>query len=257
MILSRRVALGGVQLDELHDAIVIQRIDPGTPARNISAVSMMGGAGQRITGEHWETLDVVVEFGINLPKRELELRRQVYEMAVSWALRCGWLTVSWMPGRRVWIDRAELTNAGDMWEWTNKYTITFKAYSIPFWVDETPVSVVNEQIAKGSVRIEVPGNVTTVLDVSFRNVSGATNNNFKITAGGNVIRIGSMGLGGSETLSFSHRTDGLLQITAGNRSVMSKRTGADDLYVQPGSATVAVESDRAGALTVQCYGRYI
>ena len=29
MILSKRVALGGVQLDELHESIVIRSIDPG------------------------------------------------------------------------------------------------------------------------------------------------------------------------------------------------------------------------------------
>jgi hypothetical protein len=78
MILSKRAALGGVQLDELHESIVVQRVDPGTPQRNISAVAMMGGAGQRITGDHWETLDIIVEFGINLPKRQMELRRHLF-----------------------------------------------------------------------------------------------------------------------------------------------------------------------------------
>ena len=50
MILSRRVALGGVQLDEIHEAIVIRSIDPGVPNETINAVERMGGAGQRITG---------------------------------------------------------------------------------------------------------------------------------------------------------------------------------------------------------------
>ena len=49
MILSRRVALNGQQLDELHDAIVIRSIDPGVPNESISAVDRMGGAGSRIT----------------------------------------------------------------------------------------------------------------------------------------------------------------------------------------------------------------
>ena len=257
MILSKRAALGGVQLDELHEAIVIQRIDPGTTQKNISAVSMMGGAGQRITGEHWETLDVVIEFGINLPKREMELRRQIFDMVAAWALRGGWLTVNWMPNRRVWVDRVELPNGGDMWEWTNTYSLTLRAYSVPFWQDETPVTVSHPQITNGSVNIEVGGNVQSVLDLEFRNISGMTINNLRVSAGGNTLVLSSLGLGGSETLMISHGTDGLLRITAGGRSVLDRRTGSDDLYVMPGTNTVTIQADRAGALTVRSYGRYV
>ena len=257
MILSKRAALGGVQLDELHESIVIQSVDPGTPQRTISAVAMMGGAGQRITGDHWETLEIIVEFGINLPKRQMELRRQVFEMVTAWALRGGWLTVNWLPNRRLWVDRVELPSSGDMWDWTKTYTITFRAYSVPFWMDEMPAQAVHQLITNGSVSIEVGGNVQSVLDVSFQNRSGMTINNFRVSAGGNTLVLSSLGLGGSETLNISHGTDGLLRITAGGRSVLDRRTGADDLYVLPGTNTVTIQSDRAGTLTVRSYGRYV
>lgn len=256
MILSKRAALGGVWLDELHEAIVIQRIDTGTPQRNITTASMMGGAGQRITGDHWETLEATVEFAINLPKREMEARRQVFETVTAWAIRGGWLTVNWMPNRRLWVDRVVLPQGGDMWEWTTNYTITFRAYSVPFWQEEMPVTAAHQLITNGSVNIEVGGNVQSVLDVDFRNRSGMTINNFTITAGGNRLVLSSLGLGGTETLSISHGTDGLLRITAGGRSVLDRRTGDDDLYVMPGANTVRIQSDRAGALTVRSYGRY-
>ena len=59
MILARRAALNGEQLDEIHDAIVIRRIDPGVTKETVQAVSRMG-AGQRMTGEHWDTLEAAV-----------------------------------------------------------------------------------------------------------------------------------------------------------------------------------------------------
>ncbi len=257
MILSKRVALNGVQLDELDDAIVIQRIDPGTPSRNIGTTSMMGGAGQRITGEHWETLDVVIEYGINISKREMALRREIFDMVTAWALAGGWLTVNWLPNRRVWVDRAEITNGGDMWEWTNNYTITFRAYSVPFWQDATAEEVTHPQIASGQVAIVVGGNVQSVLDVMFENRSGMTTNNFRVAVGGNELVLNSIALGGNETLQISHGTDGLLRITAGTRSLLDKRTGSDDLYVMPGNNVVSIAADRAGSLTVLSYGRYI
>ena len=50
MILSKRAALNGVQLDELFPEIVSRSVDPGVPHETVSAVSRGGGFGQRVTG---------------------------------------------------------------------------------------------------------------------------------------------------------------------------------------------------------------
>ena len=257
MILSKRVALGGVQLDELHERIVVLGVNPGTPDESISAVSRMGGSGQRVTGAHWETLDVTVSYGIDIPKDQMELRRQIFDAVNAWALRCGWLTVNWMPNRRMYVDKVVLPSSDDVWDWTRKYDITFRAYNVPFWQDEIPNQAARSLITSGNTAIIVGGTVQSVLDVDFRNRSGMTINNFTISAGGNTITLSNLGLGGSETLSFSHGTDGLLRITAGGRSVLDRRTGADDLYVNPGTVNVSISTERSGDLTVRNYGRYV
>ena len=101
------------------------------------------------------------------------------------------------------------------------------------------------------------GTADGVLDVSFRNASGMTINNFWVQANGNRITLGALALGGSSTLTISHTTDGLLRIMIGSVSVYSKYTGADDLYVSPGNVAVDYAADRAGVLTVQNYGRWV
>ena len=257
MILSRRVALGGVQLDELHERIVIQSIDPGVPHESVNAANRMGGYGQRMTGQHWETLEVNVTYAIDVPKTEMALRRQIFDAVNSWAMRKGWLTVNWLPGRRFYVDKVVFPGSGDMREWTNEYTITFRAYNVPFWQDEQPGQAVSGTAASGRVWVPVGGNVGSVLDVAFRNMSGMAINNFWVQASGNRITLSSLGLGGSSTLQISHGTDGLLRITADGVSVYSKYTGADDLYVEPGSVAVDFGADRAGILTAQCYGRWV
>lgn len=257
MILSRRVALGGVQLDEIHEAIVIRSIDPGVPNETINAVERMGGAGQRITGQHWNTLDVQVTYAIDVPKDQLELRRQIFEAVNAWALRKGWLTVNYMTNRRVYVDKAVLPGSKDLWEWTSDYTITFRAYNVPFWQDELPSQAVSGIAQNGTVAIAVGGNTESVLDATFANKSGMTIQNFRITANGNTIQLTGISLGGNASLAISHGTDGLLRIMKGNTSIYSKYTGADDLYVNPGNTAVTYAADRAGVLTVQNYGRYI
>lgn len=257
MILSRRVALGGIQLDELHERIVVKEIDTGTPQENITAVSRMGGAGQRMTSQHWTTLDVNVAFGIDVPKWDLEDRRAIFDQVTAWALKRGWLTTNQMPGRRMYVDKAIIPNGGDMWDWTNDYTLNFRAYNVPFWQDEQPAQVNRGTSSSGTVYVDVGGHVQTVMDATFKNKSGMTINNFTISAGGNTLKLTNLGLGGSETLTISHGTDGLLRIRRGNTSVLEKRTGSDDLYVNPGRQAVSFSADRAGEFTASCYGRYL
>lgn len=257
MILSKRVALGGQQLDELHDAIVIRSIDPGVPNENISAVDRMGGAGSRITGDHFSTIDVSVTFAIDIPKQRMAERREVFDLANAWANRKGWLTVNWLENRRLYVDKTILPGSGDLWEWTSEFTIVFRAYNVPFWQEELPVQAAGETAASGRVNIQVNGTTESVLDVSFRNMSGMTINNLWIQANGNRITLAGLGLGGSATLNIHHGTDGLLRIEKGSVSVYNKYSGADDLYVNPGSVAVDYAADRAGRLTVMSNGRWI
>ena len=257
MILSKRVSLGGVQLDELHERVVVLGIDPGTPNESVQTISRMGGSGQRVTLQHWEKLEITVTYGIDVPKTNMILRRQIFDMVNAWALKKGWLRVNWMPGKRVYIDKVTVPTSGDLWEWTNNYTISFTAYNVPFWQDENPTQTMRNLFTSGNVDIQVAGVVQTVLDVDFRNRSGMTINNFTINAGRGSLYLTGINLGGSATLSINHGTDGILRITAGGVSVLPKRTGLDDLYVEPGNLRVMVSADRAGDLTIRNYGRYV
>ena len=257
MILSKRAALNGVQLDELYPEIVIRSIDPGVPHETVSAVSRGRGFGQRVTGQHWDTLEVSVTYAIDLPKKKMALRRQIFDAVNTWALQKGWLTVNWLEGRRFWVDKVVVPGSGDLWNWTNDYTIIFRAYSVPFWQDEIPAQAVSSVTGNGSVALQVSGNVKSVLDISFQNRSGMTINNFQVQAAGNRIMLTSLGLGGSAVLKIFHGTDGLLRITAGGTNVYSKYSGADDLYVDPGPVTVSFAADRAGVLTASCCGRWV
>jgi len=257
MKLSRRVSLGGDQLDKIDDSIVIRGIDTGAANESISAVSRMGGSGQRVTGSHWNTLDVSVSYAIDIPKKQLALRREVFEKVNAWARKAGWLRVNFMENRRMYVDKVIYPSAGDLRDWTDEYTITFRAYNVPFWQEETPTTYTSGTTAKGSTSMTVNGHVQTVVNATFTNKSGVSFNNLTIKAGSSEIKLAGLGLGGSEKLTVTHGNDGLLKITKGSTSVYSKMSGADDLYVNPGKNTIAFEADRAGVWTFESYGRYI
>lgn len=262
MILSRRVSLGGKQLDEIDEMIVIRKVDPGVAHEAVQAVNRMGGFGQRMTSQHWETLEVNVTFAIDISKRDLERRREVFDAVMAWAKTKGWLRTTEQPGKRMRVDKVVLPAAGDLWEWTKEYTITFRAYGVPFWQEINPATLEVNSISNGTRSFEVGGIERTVADVTAKNISGQTITDFTITVGDNTMTFKGLNLTGAETLRIYHGTDGILKIRAetasASRNVFSLRTpeSADDLYVEPGTVSVKVESKRAVQLTVTAAGRW-
>lgn len=256
MILSKRISLGGEQLDELDERIVIRRIDPGTPSETLNMSSRMGGSGQRVTTQHWNALDVTLDFAIDIPKTSMKERREVFDAAVNWALKKGWLKVNTMSGRRVYVDKVIIPGSGDLWEWTNEFRFIFRAYNVPFWTGNTPETA-TKKLTSGTIDIHVPGNVQTVLNATLQNVSGQTISDISIKAGKNTLKFTGVNLGGNAALAITHGGDGLLRAKVGSTSVYNKITGGDDLYVDPGDVTVTIDSKRAVEATITAYGRYL
>lgn len=256
MITSKRVSLAGEQLDELDNRIVIRSVDTGVPHETLQAVSRMG-AGQRMTVQHWDSLDVRVSFGIDIPKTNLAERREVWEKVMSWALQKGWLTVGYMEGRRMYVDKTILPSSGNLWAWADDFTITFRAYNVPFWQDEQELTIVRNSITTASVAINVPGQMQTVLGVAFKNTSGSALTSLSVSAGGNTVSLSGISVASGSTVEITHGTDGLLKIRSGSTSLYDKYTGADDLYVNPGANTVNITANKSGNATISVVGRYV
>jgi hypothetical protein len=267
MILSRRIALDDAWLDEVDNSIVIRSINVGTPKENVQAVNRMGGAGQRITTTHWETLETSVTFAIDLPKTDLIGRRRVFDAAVKWANKTGWLKVNYMPGKWMYVDKTVFQGSGDLWNWTEEFTFTFRAYNVPFWQSDF-ISKDAHGTSVEDVKIEVPGNVESVMDASIMNSSGAkisyltiyTKKSNKTIA---TIKLDGIELAANWMLSISHGTNGIMEITKTNGretvSLMSllKASSSDDLYIRPGQMTISYTAERLVHAVFSFRGRYL
>lgn len=263
MILSRRVALGKEYLDELDESIVIRSVDPGQAKETVGTANRMGGWGSRITNQHWDSREMSVSFAIDLPKREMTARREVFDKVIAWANRKGWLTSNQMEGKRIWVDKTDIPGGGDMWEWLNEYTITFRTYGVPFWQSQEPVEARKDKTSKGSVMMDIGGTAPNTLEVRVENISGAENTNVKIWIGSEekTLELKGAKLADSENLILEHATDGRLKVYAEKngtkRNLYSLLRGLDDTYVEPGTVEVGVSSTRAVNLIVQNYARWL
>lgn len=261
MILSKRIALNGNYLDAQDTSIVIRRIDPGVPKESVSAVSLMGGWGQRMTMQHFDTLEASVTFAIDKPKKNMADRRTVFDKAIKWASQKGWLTVNWMANKRLRVDKVIYPSSGDLWNWTDDFTIVFRAYGVPFWQDNTATSVTDTLSAATAKTktLTAPGSAPTVAEIEYTNTSSSACTTFKVEIGGKTMELTGLALAQNEKLIITHGTDGVLQITEGGRNAYGKQTGGgmDDLVIQPGNNSIKVTAQRAGSLTISCYGRYL
>lgn len=280
MQLTRRVKFHGVQLDGVAPEIVIRGVDPGTTKENITAADRLGGFGQRITGAHFQTLEAAVTFAIDIKRQNMSRREAVWGLIHDWAAnRTGWLEITYdgrenmkgdagivtnsegqilmAQGRRMYADKVIFPSSGDLFDWMKEYTITFRAYHVPFWQDVSATEVKGGVSASGTLGISVPGRVKTPVDITFQNMSGKTISNFEVWTGISRITLTDISLGGSETLTISHRNDGLMTIKRGGTSIYSHYTGSDDLLIGTGAQAVAYQTERAGVLTASVRGRYL
>lgn len=263
MILTRRVALNGIWLDELDERIVVTGIHSADADENIATTDAAAGFGSRITGRGRTMLDVTVTFQMMINGRYgdgMQQASQLLERVNAWAKDGGILTAAHRPDRRISVTLAQAPGEDDLFQFGKKdFTITFRAYGIPYWEQETVRSVTfGGGNASGSNAIQIDGSAPTQADVSLANTSGMTINNATIHVGGKSMSFENLGLGGGETLTVDH-VDGLIRIRIGSRSAMQMRTdtSADDFRVNPGGNGVWFSAQRACRMTVSWRGRYL
>ena len=267
MKLQRRVKLGDVWLDEVDDRIVISSVEPADGRENISATETAAGFGQRVTRKKRTTLDLVIKFRMLEHGRNvtgLMERSQLLEKINAWAAPGGVLKLNYRPGRRLNVILVQAPGEGSLWDYTKEFQMTFRAYTIPYWEDNSATSeAIGGNVNKKSKAITIEGSAPTQCNVELENKSGAKIDRVKkVYVGGNEMVFSSgIALMGNETLVIDHR-DGLVRCrirdSGGSyRNVMKYRTGANDFTVEPGSVTCGYETDRACLMTVSWRSRYL
>jgi len=268
MQLKRRVALGGVQLDEVDSRIVISSVEPGDGKENFTAVDAAAGFGQRVTGYRRQTVDMVVKFRIHERGKTTSAqqeRAEVLEKVNAWAAPGGVLTVNYKPGRRLNVVLVQAPGEGSLWDYTKEFQMTFRAYAIPYWEQETAqTAAFGGNTAGGSGNITVEGSAETQVNVELANTSGMAINNATVTVGGKTMSFTGIGLGANEALVIDHTDEGLLRIrirSAGGtyRSAMALRSvsSADDFRTKPGTYGASYSAQRACRMTVSWRARYL
>lgn len=260
MILARRVALNGVQLDSLDNRILISAIDEAAGRDNISAVSLGAGDGQRITAKRRDTLDITVKFNLNIKNSDMAGRTALLNAINKWASGGGVLTVGHRSGQQLAVVLAQAPGGGDQYSWANEFTMVFRAYGVPFWEDVTATSQALEQDTSGSGSITMDCSAETIGNVTVQNKSGGEIDSVSVTVNGNEMTFTDLGLTNNAYLTIDHVTTGgacCLRARIGNTSVLALRSGADEFVMKPGANAISFSAEGDVIVTVSAKGRYL
>jgi hypothetical protein len=265
MILKRRAALDGVQLDQVDSRILIQGIETQAAREQYSTLSLGDGKGSRITGKKRDWLDVIIRFTINEKSYHPEERAEVLEAVNSWAAKGGWLTVNYKPDRRLRVFLAQAAAEGDAAS-RGTYTLTLRACGVPWWTQENATMLYRQNVNSVQLTMANSGNAESEIEFAFHNNSGETVNSVSVNTGESVMTFSGLALANGETLTVTHEDTGkadvdVMEITGSGtrRSARIKRTAASNtrLTVSPGTHTVTFTADKKGNLTIFCAGRWV
>ena len=253
-------ALNGVELHSVDPAIYIQRVNEGAPGMDVSAGNRSGNVGQHLNGIYRKTLDVDVVFSVNVPKRETARRANILQQVSAWAAAGGDLTVNYRDRQKLRVRCVSFPEISGIDQWTDNYTLTFRAFQVPYWVSQDAESATISAGTSGSATLRLRESAGGKLCFEATNGSGSTVNAVTVSANGKTITFSSLGLANGEKLIGDYDNNDIqrLRILNGGtyRSVLDKRTGADDVPLKYGGNTVSVTSGAALSWKVYTYGRW-
>ena len=266
MIMARRVALNGMQLDEVDERIVISAVEPGEANENITSTESAAGYGSRITSGRRGMLDIIVKFRILEKGHSVAgetARALVLEKVNAWAAAGGVLTTNYKAGRQLNVVLAQAPGEGSLWDYTHEYQITFRAYAVPYWEDSTEsTQVIGTDDDSGSESFTVGGSAEAQIDAEIENTSGTTLTSVTLNVSGKFMYFTGLAVADGEKLVIDH-VNGLIRIrtTSGTSyaDAMACRTAAsvDDLTAAPGARACVYSADQDCTVTVKWRNRYL
>jgi len=257
-------ALGGIELHSIDPAIYIQRINEGAPGIEVSAGNRSGNSGQHVNGIQRKTMDISIQFSINLPKTEILRRAEILQQVNAWAAAGGNLTVNYRDRQKLRVKCISYPGIDGIDRWTENYEIQFRAFPIPFWQSMDAESVTVAATASQNASISLRETGGGLLCFSAANSSGSTVNTLTIASNNRHFSFTGLGLADGEKLQADYDEDGVqrirIQASGGTwRSAMAARetNSYDDIILNPGLNTVSLTAGASVAWQIWTYGRWI
>lgn len=248
-------AINGNWLSAVSKSIFIDDISEDSPALQIKALSMATYDGQHVTQKNRQKLAVTITFEIH--EHSAAVRKMINADVCKWAQN-GWLSLYDRPYQKLYVVCDKLPSISSSLKWTQKMTVGFAAYAMPFWQNTLPVKATFTGTT-GKVLIKPDGLIDCYLEAKISATASAVNS-LTITANGKSYSFSGLKLQKGQFLEIGYESTHHIQtMTIGGASVLSKRSAAsaDDLFLTPRKTNeISVTADQPVSATFLAYGLY-
>ena len=256
MITRYACALNGQGLEDIDPAIIITDIRESAPATRAVTGETAGRDGLRLARLKRESLSVSVDFEVR--EYDPARRKAIAEAVRAWA-REGWLTVGDRPEQRLWVVCDRLPTVTSSLRWTDRLTVGFTAWALPYWQAAHPATAVWAGVS-GSAALTPAGTAPCRLELEVTATAGPVDA-LTLSANGRTMRFEGLGLQRGQTFALGYDEAGRRQrITAAGASALGRRTAdsADDLPLLPGPANmIALAADNPVSATLKGRGLWM
>lgn len=232
MISRYEVVLNGQALSSISASILILDVQYATPSIKNETYSVAKRQGARLHRRYYDRASVTINFEIH--EYGIANRMKVCNAVQRWAKNGGVLQINDREGQRLRCVCESFPVIKSALKWTDVLSVTFSAYSLPFWEEISP-SVLTLTGTSGSGSLYVPGCV----DEAFAEVditAGGTLTSLTLTANGRTMTLSGISVSSGSVVKIAYDDEMIQSIKVGNTSLLTKRTGVDDLVFKCGES---------------------
>lgn len=279
------VTLGSVALSTLSDKIYIRDIIEEPYEEEIFKASKAYYAGQRVSKKVRRELSVRVVFVVR--ERNPQKRAEIFDSIASWAesdrtLFVNYRTITsvtesgytYTEGRqlsRVVVTEPPAINSAN--KWTNDASITFTAFDVPYWEDQSKskfpftantLDIFSRYLYSGNIYNR--GTAESPVTMRITNDSSSQLQSMNIRCGNSWFYFENLDIDPGAGLEIDYdsdngilrilerRSDGLLGV---NKMPCRTAESQDDLMISPGVVSVQVSANVVVSGYFYCRGRYL
>ena len=233
MISRHEAVLNGIALSSVSPLIYITDISYPAPSIQTSVYTVAKRHGGRIRRRYIDKNSVVISMMIRA--YDVRQRQEICNAVGKWAKAGGILETRDRVGQRLRCVCDSFPTVTSALRWTDPVTVTLSAYEQPFWEELYPSKLTLTGTSESGV-LHVPGNADEAL-IEVKITAGASLSSITMTAGSKSMTLSGLSIASGGVITISYDDEMIQSIKTGSTSLLSKRTGADDLLAECGGNT--------------------
>lgn len=218
------VTLNGEPLLQISPNIVITDVNYDPPKINIETYNVAKRHGSIIHRQYVDKKSVTISFMIR--EYTTARRQSVCSSVIKWAKKGGTLKINDRQGQHLDCICESYPSVASVRDWLSEVSITFSAFANPFWIDDMPSSITLSG-THGNGMLYVPGDAQeTFVEATIKAKADLTY--FTLSVGDRTLTV-TADIQNGHTVKLLYDANMIQRIVDDTTSLLSKRTGADDL----------------------------